>query len=381
MINVTSAYLKCSSGLTKSVGCHYCILNIPCNCTITSDYQIMSPRFTGCHQHDSNITVAHPVNLVLLQKFFGDNPINSILPNSTFSQPLNVSLKPFHLYSHEFSSLMVNDKLNHLNLDKMVTAAKEDKLIYSSLAEPLLESNILDDTSSLQFIFSMVALSISAVCFIFICILCRKVKSLSMLLTVNTQLKHASGLPALPSFSYTQPPTTEAPQSVLSQIHENIPNYNTYILLGLTLMAFIYFVKVQRSKLRKPALMLEISTTTTSAMCKVINLPTCLNQCTFISPNPVTLQRVNFTLRPSLIVGWNGFKVKVQNNSHILVPACKIHLDFISAYKFSQILGGMEPIITQLWVAHHNYCIPIDVNSSEPNQSANEEMTALIKRM
>ena len=116
VINITSLSLHCPTGPQEIPACHYCILRIPCNCSISSPEFFLSERFTGCHDSHLTTTVMHPVNLILLHKFFGPSVNSHIMANSTFSAPLNISIKPFKLFNHKFQNTVGNDEKNTLKL-------------------------------------------------------------------------------------------------------------------------------------------------------------------------------------------------------------------------------------------------------------------------
>lgn len=90
LVNVSTVHIQCYMKETRQIGCHYCLLQLPCNCSIISKHSYFMERFTGCHAESHILTITHPVNLALLQKFFGQQVTNSITANSTFPSPLNI---------------------------------------------------------------------------------------------------------------------------------------------------------------------------------------------------------------------------------------------------------------------------------------------------
>lgn len=84
----------------------------------------------------------HPVNLILLQHFFENKHFENIMADTSFANPVNMSVPTFNLYSHEMNDIMVDDKKSHLSLSKMAEYAKRNATIFQSLAEPLLNGNI-----------------------------------------------------------------------------------------------------------------------------------------------------------------------------------------------------------------------------------------------
>lgn len=367
IVNDSTAYLSCHGRDTKTQipSCHFCIVEVPCNCSIHSDRYSFLPRFTGCSTFDTQVSVSHPVNLALLHKFFGDTVLNSISVNTTFAAPLNISIKPFKLFDHEFSDVIANDHVDMLNLDKMVAAAKEDQIIYNTMADPILDSDLFLNTSvDYQTVLSIVAFAFSAISIFGIFIMYRKFSALSAALALSAKIKPVSSL-TLPQFIYTDGPTTPSPPSVVQQIHTALPQYNTYIFLTLCIITFCYILKQHLSKRKKPALQLEISNNTTSITVKVMTLPTCISTCAFLHSGQVLLNNIIYGIRPQLVVNWNNFMINAANNTADLSPPSHIYISWLTALQLRSMLqASWSPYITQLWITHNGYCIPVDLAAS-----------------
>lgn len=69
------------------------------------------------------------------------------------------------MYAHNYNQVLANDNKAHLNLSKMVKAAKKDELVFQSLTEPLIEGNIQINSSwpSVSDIIDFVAFAISSI--------------------------------------------------------------------------------------------------------------------------------------------------------------------------------------------------------------------------
>lgn len=74
-------------------GCKFCILNVPCKCTLTTKELYYSPKLIDFHKSlNLNNSIAHPVNLALLHEFFDDWNLHSILGDTTFAESVKVNL-------------------------------------------------------------------------------------------------------------------------------------------------------------------------------------------------------------------------------------------------------------------------------------------------
>jgi len=87
--NISNAKIKCSSGVEQNVTCSAtCRVVIPCRCALYSDVANIPQRMTGCKFGD--ISVAHGVNLALLQHFFSESQLSDIWGNSLLPDPGNI---------------------------------------------------------------------------------------------------------------------------------------------------------------------------------------------------------------------------------------------------------------------------------------------------
>lgn len=58
--------LDCANGQQILKGCSFCVIKIPCQCSITADDLYLPPRLGKCNKQTDKVTILHPVNLALL---------------------------------------------------------------------------------------------------------------------------------------------------------------------------------------------------------------------------------------------------------------------------------------------------------------------------
>ena len=166
-----------------------------------------------CPSYNNPTSVKRPVNLIVLLKSFGLNAISNITAISTFRSPLNISVKPFkHTYfNHEFAKQIANDQPDHLNLDRAVARAKENKVISQDLAEPFLNSefNVLSHVTYNDL--SIIAMPISSVAIVTVIMKYQTYRKVLTVASLMHQVRKVSTYPTLPSFIYTNAPTTIEP--------------------------------------------------------------------------------------------------------------------------------------------------------------------------
>ncbi|CAG2217160.1 unnamed protein product [Mytilus edulis] len=133
--------IDCSGKQIIHQGCDFCIMNIPCQCSIATKLLSYPPSITSCKK-SSYITVVHPINLALLQQFFKSDQLKEINGSSTFINKMNINVPDFKIYNHSFSSFLVKDQQEHLSLKKMAKVAKKEGIIFQSLEQPLLDGQI-----------------------------------------------------------------------------------------------------------------------------------------------------------------------------------------------------------------------------------------------
>ena len=133
--------MNCNGEQIIHPGCNFCIIKLPCKCSVISNSLSYPPSFSSCKKTD-NITTIHPVNLALLQQFFKADQLKHIKGSSYFVNELNVKLPNFNIYNHSYNSFLVKDQHEHLNLQKMAKVAKKEGVIFQNLAEPLLNGVI-----------------------------------------------------------------------------------------------------------------------------------------------------------------------------------------------------------------------------------------------
>ncbi|WAR19936.1 Y068-like protein [Mya arenaria] len=135
--------MECNGKHQMIHGCNFCIFDLPCQCSLSSTKYYLPPRLVSCKNTSvEGSTKLHPVNLILLQRFFDNEKYQHIFADTTFASPLNITVPTFRVYKHEMSNILADDVKNHLNLTKMVEVAKNDDIVFQTLAEPILDGHV-----------------------------------------------------------------------------------------------------------------------------------------------------------------------------------------------------------------------------------------------
>lgn len=381
-VNNSDITLKCDNSIKEIESCHFCLIQIPCNCSIKSKHFTLPRRHTDCHFH-SDVTTMHPVNLILLQHFFNETETREILPNSTFPQPLNITVKPFQIYENKFRSVVANDKKLNLDLKKMIDYAKEDKIIYQDLSEPFLDSSTFNDSNTTIIALALISLIVSVCCFIIIFIIFLKYRSLASAMLIYKAIPKTAAA-NLPSFHYTPNKVTTTPStSQLEDFHSSFNEFNEYVIFALAVLFCIYLVYKRLKPYNRPQLYIEVSNGKQCAFCPILYLPTCVrNVCVKQSRSPTVTLRLG--LFPTLEINWNHLQIQVTNPSFQLhLPtSCKVNL--LRAITLQQILENKEPYQVQLWVTHNKFCIPLEtefLTPTAPNDDDSDRQKLLYPKL
>ncbi|XP_062603682.1 uncharacterized protein LOC134265486, partial [Saccostrea cucullata] len=208
LYNTPTVILDCPKEKKVLKGCAFCVVHIPCRCSLSTETLFFAPRLVNCYKSSSNFSVIHPVNLALLQEFFDESKLSHVFGNTYFPTPINMSIPEFVFYNHTMHDVLANDQKAHLNLKKIAKAVKNDQKIFKSLAEPLLDGQIEipQEWPNTSDIITLVSLCLAGLCLIVCILLCIKVRKICTTLLILKEVQHASSKD-IPSFIYRKPVT------------------------------------------------------------------------------------------------------------------------------------------------------------------------------
>ncbi|CAC5379943.1 unnamed protein product [Mytilus coruscus] len=135
--------LVCPHCQRKIPGCTFCVINIPCKCSLSTRKLYFSPRLVDCYESNSNFSILHPVNLALVHEFFDEKRFTSILADSLFTTPVQLAIPDFSFYNHTLNN--ISGKLeDRLSQKKIELADKEHQLrqLEMPIEEPPPQGNL-----------------------------------------------------------------------------------------------------------------------------------------------------------------------------------------------------------------------------------------------
>ena len=197
----------CENGKRIEHGCDFCVIDVPCKCSISTSDMFLPPRLSSCHINTTS--KVHPVNLALLQQFFNDTSLENVNGNSLFDSPLKVKTPVFKMYNHSMSTIIADDRKAHLSLQKMAKAATDNAQIFQSLTDPLLTGDISlnDNWPSRDTIILYVTSAVAALAFVAFIITFQKLRKVLIIVSVLQRAQQTKAA-TLPSFVYQNNKTT-----------------------------------------------------------------------------------------------------------------------------------------------------------------------------
>ena len=361
--------MECNSKHQMIHGCNFCVLKVPCQCSISTPNFYLPPRLIACNSNlKKNVTKLHPVNLVLLQKFFDNTKFQQIFGDSLFSHPLNVTVPQFKIYNHEMSHVLANDVRHHLNLSKMVEIAKNDEIVFQTLAEPLAHGliSIPESWPDIDGILAVTAIAVTAISSSLVVWMFFKMRKLTAALLTLQQIHKTKALPStLPSFVYTHRPTTESTQFdvffSMSWEHANFIflMFNTILLL-LIILKFIKKTSITKS----PRLVLEITCLDQCMFVSIMKLPLCPSRLNLNLPTAVTeLRIIGSCVMPVLAIDWPDFSIVNTVTTQTMDIPSFVRISILQKYHLSKILK--KQFYVQIHAEHGGYLFELSANDGE----------------
>lgn len=111
--NVSQLILSCQGKRMKTLPCcMYCILHVPCLCSIGAKHMQIPPRMDNCKKVDK-IQIIYPINLALLQNVFESSSLSKLFDDTAFQKSLSFEIPTFQLYEHNFSRIISANQKAH----------------------------------------------------------------------------------------------------------------------------------------------------------------------------------------------------------------------------------------------------------------------------
>ena len=407
--NISSLTYTCDRKRKIASGCIQCQMTLPCHCSLNTPFGFIPPRLSGCTPNHENITLYHTANLAVLQSFFDEERLGSLLGDTLLQHPLSVDLPAFRIFKTNATSQLAKDSLLSYDLNRAINITKAQGKVFHSLAETLWRDAIAtesdsyttttftswtDWTSITYFLSLLLAIfALTGVLFLFYRIKLLATAVATMTVTVH---KTAAIQPTLPSFiSFFSPSApTNASLIVPSGRYVTIthaPPMSSYLFLICVILLVILLFKKFRQCTANPnscMLILEFGNRSNTLLIDCQSLPGSPNQYTFLASKFIDHVEVIGRFKPVMHVSWDTLQI---HNTHLnmifefntTIPICLFqahHLRKIIQDKFWCILTARyEHCLYRIDLIKHEEVIgtsndtPVDTEIvlSETSQSVN----------
>ena len=351
--------MECSKQHKMIKGCDYCILALPCRCSLFTEKFYFPPRLTACHNHTNNVTKLHPLNLVLLQEFFDDTKIQNVFADTTFENPLNVTVPKFKIYQHDMHKIIADDKNSHLSLSRMTDQVKNDQVIFQSLTEPLLDGQLKIEPQWPDFNAFLIFATMGAItiCITFMTWTFFKMRKLTALVAALSQPSAAKAMSTeVPSFVYKHAPKPTESSSTFVIDFEVAWDHAIFLLC---LINFVWFLLntyniIKHNNRNKSMIKLEVTSGDLCVLLSVMQLPLCPVYCHIEQPSDICSLSVKGPwYAKKLKVNLENFSVtNTQNNKSLSVPK-SIKISYLQSRKLEKILN--RTFLVFLHVQHNGF--------------------------
>lgn len=359
LYNVENLHVDCSSYQKPMKGCNFCIFDIPCKCSITSEQLIFTPKLIDCQENLKNVSISYPINLALLQEFFNESKLVSTLGDTLYPNPIESVVPQFQIYNHTFSNVLVDDRSYHLSLKKLAQAAKKDSVAFKSLSEPLLNGDIVLDTDWLDtksvILYTTLITTICATigCIFLFC----KIRKLATALLVLQRVVNAHS-DELPSFIYENlDKQIESEDSFTDSLLSEFHWVHAFILLGVIIfiILIILFVLIYCSakKNKGTTLYLEVTSGGNCVTIPVAHFPLCPSYFKITVP---TVQDVSVSFGKMIVI-WENFEITNKLTSKTIKIKQSFNISLLQYLALRSILK--QPFCAYIIVGHQRMFTPL----------------------
>lgn len=170
LYQTTTIALDCSLSHKILKGCTFCVMKIPCRCSISTRNLYLPPRLGKCNNNTDKISILHPINLALLQQFFKQDSHLDIFGDTIFQEFVEMKLPNFNIFNYSFSKFVATDRNQHLSLKRIASAVKRNGQVFKTLAESMIAGQVefaVDNWPDTSGIIAIIATSLVTFGFIF----------------------------------------------------------------------------------------------------------------------------------------------------------------------------------------------------------------------
>jgi len=265
------------------------------------------------------------------------------------------------------SNVLADDMKSHLNLTKMVEIAKNDNIVFKTLAEPILEGQVPIQSTwpDLSDIPSFVALGSLVFIIPVVIHLCLRYQKLSAIVATLQHAKPVQALPAtLTSFVYTPKPVV-VDNSFKFDIALSWEHANFVFLLLNTLLLLVLIIKLVRY-CKTHQLLLEVTSKEKCIFIPIMKIPTCPSLTPIHIPCRAYPIIVGSWFSPKLDITWTDSPSSDVSNCPQYTSPRIVPLTLWQRFKLAQILKQKHFI--NLHANHNGYLHSVTLDKENDNK-------------
>ena len=123
LTDIKEVIINCNGKVQKKAGCKFCVIKLPCFCSLLADTFRVSERIQNC-QENSEISYYNGNNLAVLQYFFNDSLVKSAMADHEFSTKIRFNIPSLKL-DNKLDEFIGEDR--KINMDLTLLTKKNEK--------------------------------------------------------------------------------------------------------------------------------------------------------------------------------------------------------------------------------------------------------------
>ena len=395
--------MTCRNQVFKKPGCMYCIYTIPCECSLMADTFQLAPRLTACKNNQDISDPIYPVNMAVLQEFFNDTDIQTIL-NTTFTKPLQYTIPHLRIDNHNFQQDMERASKLDADFRSIAHKMKQNQRVHRQLSSYSMNANWVPYTepyTSISNILSLSAFALSLILLVAMLALCKRMRTLCMVLGVMTagppvkatpitaptpnQISRTNLQPLAlnhPKLVYQSNPKDMMPNQPVTDLPTCQQPLADHFLLTIELVSLLLLLLVL---LRSVTLILRTAIYRTDAVLEVSDRKTIIDiQLQSLAYCPVEYDLVmmswitslsltkHFCSTDNLEISWTYFFLTARPTGELIYLPTTIKLSLWQSYKLRQIINSGDYVVN-LKLVHGGRAVYLRRSDSDADNWENDD--------
>ena len=248
LTHISDLIFTCNRRVLKRPGCTFCILVVPCFCSLLAGPFSFSPRLAACQERsDISIETNPGVNLALLQKFFNDSRLSTSNADKWYGKKIPYSIPPLHIITNKYEASAQRDHKLKMDLNSITNHMKQRKPVYRTALDAFLLAQTADaDDSSwtLPHLLAYASFGLSLFLSLVLFVTYQKLRTI-IALASTAGLPAVRGMyPPLTWIDPNAPPASDTPDNTLIGSKLTVPLFTPVDHSMVSTQAFICLILI-----------------------------------------------------------------------------------------------------------------------------------------